>query len=377
MPILHPIFAIIFVFLAIGSYLEVYKFQRKQPLFVIIGAILMIVAAGLRLWAGADYPIYRNLFTGFSLYTEYGDVWDKAMFRKNSEQIEWLYVLLNKLIFDAGLPFFAVTFTAALISISIKLFTIYKNVEFPLLGILFYFMPIMFFEDAGQIRQGLAIAFCVFSFQFIKTRNLWMFLLCMYIALGFHKTAVVFIPAYWLVKIPMNSKRIFWVLILAIITSPLELYRIGGDLFSSIAPPDASDAYTGYVDDKYYGTEVESGLNDIVKLIMIVILIRYDKKACDNVWWYEYMRNLGVFGLVLFYFFRSNQIFAIRLPGVYLFFLTMFCLPSIVYALKDSTRKLLYMGFMAYLSMMFFYFGKGNGNSAGFTIGRYKNVLWK
>lgn len=377
MPILHPIFAIIFVILAVGSYLEIFKFEKKQPLFIILGGVLIVLAAGLRLWAGADYPIYRSLFTGFSIYTEYGDVWDKAMFRKSSEEIEWLFVLINKLVFDAGLPFFMVTFIAALISIPIKLITIYKNVGFPTLGVLFYFMPIMFFEDAGQIRQGLGIAFCVLSFHFIKTRNLWMFLLCMYVALGFHKTAIVFIPAYWLVKIPMNSKRIFWVIILAIISSPFELYRLAGDLFSSIAPPDASNAYTGYVDDKYYGTAVESGLNDIVKLFFIAILIKYDKKACNNVWWYEYMRNLGVFGLVLFYFFRSNQIFAIRLPGVYLFFLTMFCLPSIVYALKDSTRKLLYMGFMAYLSMMFFYFGKGNGDAAGFTMDKYNNVLWK
>ncbi len=376
MPILHPIFGLIFLFLAIASYWEIFRLQQKQAIFVWIAGILIVIAAGFRLYAGADYPIYRNLFTGFSLYTTYGDVLDKALFRPNSEEIEWIFVLINKIIFDFGLPFYVVTLVAAIISVSLKFYTIYNNVAFPALAILFYFMPLMFFEDAGQIRQGLGIAVCVASFKFIKDRNLLMFMLCMYIALGFHKTAIVFLPAYWLVLIPLNSRRVFWILILAVISSPLELYRLGGNLFSSIAPEDVSGAYTGYLDDQYYGTQVETGLNDIVKLFFIGILIKYDKRACDEVWWYEYMRNLAVFGLVLFYFFRGNAIFAIRLPGVYLFFLTMFCMANIVYAVRDQARQILYAGFMTYLVAMFFYFGKSSGDRARFTSDKYTNVLW-
>lgn len=174
----------------------------------------------------------------------------------------------------------------------------------------------------------------------------------------------------------MNSQRIFWVLVIALLTSPLELYRLGGDLFASITPQDISGAYTGYLDDRYYGTEVETGLNDLVKLIWIVILIRFDKKGCEEVWWYEYMRNLAVFGLALFYFFRANEIFAVRLPGAYMFFVAMFCLPNLVYAVQDRFRQILYLGFITYFTLMFFYFGKGNGHKGGFTSDRYQNALW-
>ncbi len=376
MPVLHPVFAIIFIFLAFASYWEIFRLEKKQSIFVWIAGLLIIVAVGLRLNAGADYPIYRTLFAGFSLYTTYGDVFDKALFKENAEQIEWIYVLINKLVFDLGFPFFVVTLVMAIIAVTLKFTTIYKNVAYPALAILFYFMPIMFFEDSGQMRQGLGIAVCVASFKFIKERNLFMFLLCMYIALGFHKTSVAFIPAYWIVKIPMNSKRIFWVLVIALLISPLELYRLGGGIFSSIAPDDLSGAYTGYLDDRYYGTEVETGLNDIVKLFFIGILIRYDKRACEQVLWYEYMRNLAVFGLVLFYFFRSNEIFAVRLPGAYMFFVTMFCMTSIVYAVRGRTKQILYLGFLTYLVAMFFYFGQGNGDKGSFTKDKYTNVLW-
>ena len=174
----------------------------------------------------------------------------------------------------------------------------------------------------------------------------------------------------------MNKTRIFWVLILSLLASPFELYRLGGNLFSSMTPAEISGAYTGYLDDRYYGTQVETGLNDIVKLIFIAILIRYDKDGCEEVWWYEYMRNLAVFGMALFYLFRSNEIFAVRLPGAYMFFVTMFCMPNLVYAVRDRTKQILYVGFMSYFVAMFFYFSKGNGYRGGFTSDRYNNALW-
>ena len=304
MPILHPIFILIFLFLAAASYWEIFKLEKKQSVFVWVAAILIVVAVGFRVNVGADYPVYKALFSGFALYTTYGDVLDKALFRPNTEEIEWIFVLINKIIFDFGFPFYIVTFVMALITVSLKFTTIYKNVAYPSLALLFYFMPIMFFEDSGQMRQGLGIAVCVASFKFIKERNLFMFLLCVYIALGFHKTAIVFLPAYWIVKIPLNSYRIFWILVGALLASPFEIYRFGGNFFSSISPDDVSGAYTGYLNDRYYGNEVATGLNDIVKLFFIVILIKYDKKGCDEVWWYEYMRNLSVFGLAIFYIFR-------------------------------------------------------------------------
>lgn len=376
MPILHPIFMLIFVVLLVGSYYEVFISEKKTTIFIWIAWVLMIIAVGFRNGVGADFPIYRKLFSGFAIYTSYQDVWDKALFRPNEEEIEWIYVLINKVIFDFGLPFYFVTLVMAMISITIKFLVIKKNVVLPTLAVFFYFLPTMFFDDSGQMRQGMGIAFSLLSFKFIKDRNLPMFLVIMYLAIGCHKTAIVFIPAYWIVKIPMNANRIFWVLIIAIILSPLELYRLGDGIFSSLAPQDIKGGFEGYVDDETYGQEVQAGLNDIVKLLMIFLLIKYDKKAVNGVWWYEYMRNLAVFGLFLFYIMRGNSIFAIRLPGGYLFFLYMFCLPSILYVLKDQVKVLIYSCFVGYLTMMFFYFGKGTGDAGYFTIGKYRNALW-
>ena len=88
------------------------------------------------------------------------------------------------------------------------------------------------------------------------------------------------------------------------------------------------------------------------------------------------MRNLAVFGLFLFYIFRGNRIFAIRLPGAYMFFMSVFVVPSLVYAVRFKVQKTLYSGFMLYLFLMYFNFSRGNGVGGNFTTDRYKNHLW-
>ena len=376
MVFLHPVFTFLFVFMAVSSYLELYVLKKKTPFFLIIAGVLMIIFSGFRYFVGADYPIYRNLYSGFSLYTTYKDVLDKALFIPTSEQIEWIYVFINKILFDFGSPFYMVTFVMVLMSISLKFTTIYQNLAYPVLGAFMYFLPLYFFEDSGQIRQGMGVAICVFSYRYIKARNLPMFLLMMYIALGFHKTAVAFLPAYWVVKIPMNKARIIAVIVIAILLSPFEVYRIFGSLIDNIGSQDVSDGFSGYVNDSQFGQSVAFGLADIIKIFFIYILYKFDEDGCREVEYYEYMRNLAVFGLFLFYIFRGNRIFAIRLPGAYMFFMSVFVVPSIVYAAKTRVQRVLHTTFLVYLFLMYFNFSSNNGKAGNFTTSKYRNYLW-
>lgn len=376
MVFLHPVFTFLFVFMAVSSYLELYVLKKKTPFFLIIAGVLMIIFSGFRYFVGADYPIYRNLYSGFSLYTTYKDVLDKALFIPTSEQIEWIYVFINKILFDLGSPFYMVTFVMVLMSISLKFTTIYQNLAYPVLGAFMYFLPLYFFEDSGQIRQGMGVAICVFSYRYIKARNLPMFLLMMYIALGFHKTAVAFLPAYWVVKIPMNKARIIVVIVIAILLSPFEVYRIFGSLIDNIGSQDVSDGFSGYVNDSQFGQSVAFGLADIIKIFFIYILYKFDEDGCREVEYYEYMRNLAVFGLFLFYIFRGNRIFAIRLPGAYMFFMSVFVVPSIVYAAKTRVQRVLHTTFLVYLFLMYFNFSSNNGKAGNFTTSKYRNYLW-
>jgi len=154
MQILHPFFLVIFLALIV-LFLVNEKLKESDVKYALIFVgFLMIIGAGGRDWVGADYPAYRGMYyEAFPLYTTYSDIFDKALFRPNSMEIEWAYVLLNKLIFEFQLPFFVVTMIMAGTSISLQFSTFRKFSPAPFMSILFYFIPIYFISESGQILK--------------------------------------------------------------------------------------------------------------------------------------------------------------------------------------------------------------------------------
>ncbi|MGC4128918.1 MAG: EpsG family protein [Bergeyella sp.] len=377
MHLLHPVFLVIFAILLIifmiGENLN--EKNTKYTLWFI--AIVMIILAGGRNWVGADYPVYFKMYNlGFPQYTTYEDVFRKATFQPNTMEIEWLFVLLYKVCFDVGLPFFVVTFITAAVAISLLVSSFIKYSPYAAFSLLSYFMATYFFTENGQMRQGLGTAFCVYSIKFIIERKMWKFLLVMFFALGVHKSTVVFIPAYWLVTLNISGIKWVPIIVISIIAAPFEIYSLFGGLITSITPQDVSAAYEGYSSDTYYGEEMKSGLGDLINIFTAVIIIIFDKPAQRKIPYFEYYRNLALFGLCLYYIFRGNTIFATRLPGSYLAFGGYFAIPGVIMAVENSTKQMLKIGFVTYFLLFFYAFSKVNAEKGGFTSDRYDNILW-
>ena len=377
MNILHPVYLVIFAYL-------LYLFMKSEDIrnsdmnkYIMITGVFLIILAGGRMDVGADYSVYKELYNvGFPIYTTYDQVWDKMTFQPNSMEIEWLYVLINKLSFDLGFSFQVVTFITATISISLIFTTIRRYSALPILSVLFYFMALYFYSDSGQMRQGLGAAICFFSVRYVIKRNLLMFLLCMFIALGFHKSAIIFLPAYWLAIIPMNATRWFFAIVFSVLASPFQIYDLFGGLINSLTPQDVSNAYEGYSNDRYYGQEFQTGVGDMINLFFIVFILLYDKQAQKKIYYYEYFRNFALFGFCLFYIFRGNMIFATRLPAAYLIYSGLLVVPSIVMSVQEGTRKNMKLGFFVYFLLTCWLFSTGNAIRANFVIDRYRHIFW-
>ncbi len=377
MHLLHPIYLVIFAILlavfAINNNLQ----KSDTNKILIFVAVLMIIAAGGRQNVGADFPVYSKMYYfGFPNYTTYLDVWNKATFQPNSMEIEWLYVLINKIFFDFGFPFFVITFIMVISSVSLQLNTFLKYSEMPVLSMLFYFMAIYFFTDSGQMRQGLGTAICVFSVRYIIKKDVWRYLICIFIALGMHKSTIIFVPAYWIATLPLTGKQWIPILITSVILAPFEIYNLFGGFFSALTPQDVSSAFEGYSNDKYYGNEMKSGLGDVINIFFILFILFFDKNAQKKIAYYEYFRNMALFGYCLYYIFRGNTIFATRLPGVYIAMAGYFAIPGIVAAARKETQTTLRLGLITYFLLFCFAFSRVNADRAGFTIDKYQNILW-
>ena len=368
---LHPIFTAVTLILIGYSFLEVNNYKNYKSVWVVIG--MMIILIGLRSWVGADYGVYVQMYNYFGENTDYSKILDAAL-RKSELEVEWVYIFVGKVIYGSGMPFFIFTFVLALFSIGIKYWTFENAVVYPSISMLLYMFPSYFTADGGHMRQAVAMAVAMASFYFIKRRKLLLFLFMIYIAMGFHKSAAIFIPAYWLVLVPLNSVKILSLIALSMILSPFQIYQYIS-LLDSIAPADVYQGFQAYDTIEEQNTGVVK-FTDLISVMYAYFLATYNKEACEKIPYYEYMRNIGIVGICMSFIFRGNPIFSSRLVAYYIIFMVM-VLPNIVASVVNGKlRRILHLFLIAYIVFYYFVYATMQAPRAGYTWDRYGNFLW-
>lgn len=373
MAFLHPVFTITILILIGFSFLETYNNRKYKAVWIVVA--IMILLIGFREWVGADYKPYRDMFLYFGEFTPYAIPLNKAVFGNMFLEVEWLYVLVGKWIYDLGLEFYMMTFVIALLSIPMKYFTFENVVAYPTLSLLLYIFPTYFTADGGQMRQAVAMAITMFSFIFIKKRQLLWFVVMIYLAYGFHKSAVIFLPAYWLVRIPFNSKLIALAIITSVFLSPFKIY-LYISILDGIAPAEVYEGFSAYETVEVEGTGRFIRFTDLICIMYAYFLITYDKEACQKIAYYEYIRNIGLIGICMYFIFRGSAIFAGRLAAYYIIFMTM-ALPNILAAIPNvKTKKFSHLFLIGFVIFYYFTYAIMQAPRAGYNWARYDNFLW-
>lgn len=343
---LHPVYYIILFVITFYSYIDInnngIKARIKIP-YIVISSVFIFLC-GIRVAQGADYWPYYKLYMSINKFVKWSDLFDA--------DVEVSYVLISKILGYFRMPFFALLFIYGLISISLKTYSYYKYSPYPMISLLYFFMPNYFFSDSGHIRQGVSIALCLFSYQYIEQRKLFKFLFCIFISYYFHKTALIFIPAYWIAKLNLSTFSCLLIILFAIIISPFKPYLFFENLFSNISSDIIAEATGGF----YSYKNLESAgwsINDIVKLIFITTLLVNDKYICnttsdEN---YKMIRNLVVTYYFIYYSLRENSIFSIRLPAAYGDFWAILIAMIIKYS-KKTYNHIIYFFFIIYIYLM-------------------------
>lgn len=367
---LHPAFTIVAIILIIYTFLEVYNDKKYISLAIV--AFIMVLLLGFRI-AGADYPIYADMYNYMAKNVTYETVWTKAGFGETNLDIEWIYVLLGKVMHDANLPFFIFTFVLAFLAIFIKFFSFRANVAYPSLALLLYMFPTYFAADGGHMRQGMAMTLSILSIYFIKKRQLLGFLLVMYFALGFHNSAATFIPAYWIARFPLNSTRMLLIVAGCVILSPFKIY----EYISILDSLKEADIYVGF---QAYATskDVNTGrvsFTDLICIMNLYYLITYNKQACIKIPYYEYLRNLAFTGICLYFIFRTNASFSTRLPAHY-FTIMIMVYPNIIAAIDNiKLKRILHLAVVGFAVFYYFVYAKMQASGASYDI-NYNNYLF-
>lgn len=377
MSLLHPYYIIAMLYMLFFSIQEVFGNKVEKKWFWFLGVYLIIIA-GLRDDVGPDYGSYLGLYI-YSDTKSYYSIFMKMLHLEGTENldVEWLYTLINKIllnVFDA--PFYMLTFVIAIFAIFFKVEYTDDNTFYPFTFTLFMFIPGFFVGESGQIRQNLGTFMVYYAIRFIKQRKLWHYLFFIFLSSGIHSVCYIFLPMYWLARVPLNKTIMLLMIIGSILLSPFEIYRGLGDFLGGIAEDNMLvEGFNGYVGKSVERLNGGFGIPEGMMAILTFFLFVFDTKMKELYPYYEYHRNYAVIGICSYFIFRNNPIFSSRLAGAFIGF-AYIIIPNAMYVVSSRMKGMIYAFIMALVIFNFVVFSTFNNIKSGrFTIDQYYNHL--
>jgi transmembrane protein EpsG len=230
------IYYVLFTVLAFFSIYE--KNNKFSEISLKILFLILILFVGLRYQVGNDYEEY---FLHHSLIKQ-----------GTTNYFEPLFTLMNYITPTPYLMFF--------ISATISFVFLYQAFKYfaPNQGILLttlYFGIYLVIFNIHIIRQGIAVALILYSWKFAVENKKLIFITLVFIAMGFHSSAIVALPIYFLTKI--NFDKIFKVMLLSISTIILFIFIFfKEEIFNIISLIPLFERYAKvYLDPEFSGSE--------------------------------------------------------------------------------------------------------------------------
>jgi transmembrane protein EpsG len=359
------------------SFQEVFGRKVDKKWLWFLGGYL-VVLAGLRDHVGPDYGSYVGIYI-YSDTKDYVSIILKAFFLEGPRpvELEWLFVLINKIlinVFEA--PFYVLTLVIAIITIFLKIEYVDDNTFYPFTFILFMFIPGFFIGESGQIRQCLGSFIVYYGIRFIKQEKLILYLLCVYLGAGIHNVCYIFLPMYWVARVPLNKVWMLILIIASIFASPFEVYRFFGGFLDNIAGDNVLvEGFNGYIDETTQRLNGGIGIPEGMMAVLTFFLFTFDTQMKKKFPYYEYHRNFAVIGICFYFIFRNNPIFSSRLAGAFIGF-SYIIIPNTMYVVSDNTKKLIYTIIISLVLFNFIVFASFKNIIGGrFTIDLYKNHI--
>lgn len=322
----------IFTWLAVVAFFASYVPKRRElgkanyKNYTIFICLLAVLVMGLRhRHIGVDTTFYVSRFRVMDYYDSFGAYCEEYLVEKKflfSETGYWLFCWV--LHWFSSEEQFLIFVHAAVVTILVFRF-IYKHVDNVPLGVMSYLCLGQYTFNMTGMRQAMAMSLCLMAVTYIKERRFKAFLLMVLVAMQFHKTAIAFLPAYFLPWVIEKRRRVL-------------LFFAGLVGFTFVV-----DRFIGAFNDltgKNYALEnaAEGGGISVLLIyglvIALAVLIRRSLKRKDN-----QLALCGVFTGLTMYLARyySNQI--MERVSYYYFYFILLLVPGVVDTLEDRERR--------------------------------------
>jgi hypothetical protein len=341
---------VLIIFLAIlFSFTRKFNSKRGKKTFILIVTIQLILMQGLRAYTvGTDTYQYLNFYNLVKI-TDWGIILD--------HRFEIGYKIFSILCSVIRLSDQAFLFAnSAMMYIPLAIF-IYKYSNSPFLSYYLYICLGFFGASFCTLRQSIAYSIILFSLTFIKERKLVSFLIIVFIASSFHFSALFFLPAYFLSKIRLDTKKFIMIILLSIVSLPV-IEEISYFIISKLLPE--------------YDVIINTSYNWFAMNMMIFLfLFKYYKQVTkedidiklykEKTVAIEQINNTSAFYVltlvgILIMLFATTFTNAMRIVNYYYIFIIVL-IPTVIKNIKNHKyRVMIYMGFLVCISIIYMYF---------------------
>ena len=226
--------------------------------------------------------------------------------------------------------------------------------------------------DIFFVRESIALAICLFSLRYILNRSFMKFVICIIIGMQFHRTTIVFLPAYFIFTAKWNFRKmlfllgIFSVIVVflqnTILNSVLQVASSMGEAFF-----DKAERYTE--DDADYGggaTVISTALPRALfnRGILLAMMLYANFKFKNNVLLRGTI-NIYIASILIYLVTMPISVVLARLANSY----DIFCIIALAFFVESIPRKkrpIVYIAFFIYMAIRFVF---------GTLLGTYSEEL--
>jgi len=305
-----------------------YKFKNPKKFFLIFSAIWIIAVFGSRYYINdfTDEITYNELYRTFSGMS-CGEL--KEGYGTLEFGFYLLYWCFSKLI---SWPQFAIYFITA-VCVSSFFYFIYKCCEDALLGVLIFMaMGTLSFYMAAY-RQCFAMCLCLFALQFaINKKFIWFMIFCA-LAFTMHKTALLFLPIYWIIKIKSDMRGILINigLIITVLCTSDVIMSWAGELFEKNYPQNEPFSFLGFF--------IQIAIMCLPFIFDLTALSQYDQMQSKKQHSYKVILSIGL----SYYLLRTNYLAFERISYYYSFAVIPALSGSVISIKNEKSRKIIYL----------------------------------
>lgn len=314
----------IYIIIIIGALFFAYIAQKNKKkenetkilsyyISITISFFILFLFLGIRYNVGFDYsytyvPQYYNIIRG------------------NNTHFEFLFVCLNKFVYF----FFDNVDWVFIISAFITVFIVYnvicKRVNNIVLGIFLYIGTRMYLYSFTQVRQYIAIAIFLYASKYIVEKKMYRYFFWIIIASLIHKTAILYIPVYFVRNIKLSRRKYMIVAVIAVFCAPIIsiLYNYVGNYL-----------YGWYISNEI-GLGNSSIVMGVINLFVIILSILFYNNVNTNIE-NRILLNIQLIAWIIFATTQSlNESY--RIVALFMY-ISILLIPKIYESIKNKNNK--------------------------------------